>query len=184
MDNLTNIASQIILSAQNTDNVQSSDQDHQQPAHQPVTPNQNPESSSSRQQNQRFPKPMVTDEVRRRFIQHTIASPNLSIRSAALIFGLPASTAYGILRRYEESGSIAPNKKGGVTSQKITPEAYCLLEWIVDTTADLTLGAIRNHLYVQLSIHVSQKQYLKHLPNWDIHSNFFVFCQLQETHQK
>jgi hypothetical protein len=80
------------------------------------------------QNRQQTPKPMISQEIRTCFIQHVLLRPNQSILSAAVTFGLAKSTAYDIMRRYEETGSMTPKKKGGITTMKMRPEIVQELE--------------------------------------------------------
>jgi transposase len=97
------------------------------------------------------------DDTRARFISHILASPGKSVNSAAVIFGIPKSTAHDILRRYEETGQAAQTKRGGARSTKLTHQAIqALLDW-VDNEADITLRTAKERLLSGFGISVSLK---------------------------
>lgn len=91
------------------------------------------------------------------------AGSNLSILATAKTFGIPASTAYSLLRRYEDTGSIAPQPRGGARAKKLTPIALTsLAEWI-EGRPDLTLGQLSMKLATVHSITISPKAISKAL---------------------
>ena len=102
-------------------------------------------------------RPMIPSEVRTRFIAHAFATPNVSLRSIARTFGIADSTAYDMMKRFEETGDMSAKKKGGQSLKKMTPEALQSLERWIDENADLTLRALGDMLREQLGVIVSKK---------------------------
>lgn len=86
-----------------------------------------------------------------------MSSPQISVRSAARIFGIKPSTAHAIVRRFELTGSMTPAKRGGSREKKLTPAAtQVILDW-VDNRPDMTLQAISTKLQHELQIYLSKK---------------------------
>jgi hypothetical protein len=67
------------------------------------------------------------------------------------------------MRRYEETGSMTPKKKGGITTMKMRPEIVQELERVININADLTLKAMKSHLQETLGVSVAQKTISKTL---------------------
>ena len=158
-----NIADEIVHSSGTDGNHQSTSQSTQQTEQSQEAPHQDVGAQSNALRQRRIPRPVVPQDIRTRFIQYTLATTNQSVRSAALTFGIPSSTAYDILRRYEESGSMAPKKKGGAMSVKMVPDAYSELERLVESAADMTLRAMKEHLAEKIGVWVTEKTVSKAL---------------------
>lgn len=90
-------------------------------------------------------------------MQHVLASPTVSISTAAHSFGIPKSTAHGIIQRYANTNQVAYKKRGGSRNKKLTNEGYqMLLDW-VDNGPDSTLKTLKERLQITLGIDVSIK---------------------------
>jgi transposase len=88
---------------------------------------------------------------------HIKASPAQSIRAIAQIFGIKYSTAYAMVRRFEDTGSTDSMKRGGARNLKMTPAARnAVLDW-VDNQPDLTLQTIATRLQQEHNITISLK---------------------------
>jgi transposase len=125
-----------------------------------TTIEQRPRENAQRQTRHR---PMIPTEVRTRFIAYVLATPNASLRSISKTFGIADSTAYDIMRRFEETGDMSAKKKHGQSPLKMTPEALQSLERWIDENADLTLRALGDMLREQLGVIVSKKTISKAL---------------------
>ena len=125
--------------------------------------------------------PMIPQVVRTRFLQYVLSTPNKSIRSAALTFGLKTLTAHAIVGRYEESGEMTPRTKGGPTNKKMTKEAYNALERWVDEDAGLTLRCIKMRRFEQLNIAITEKTVSVSLSKVGFTLKSCAHCRFQET---
>ena len=68
-----------------------------------------------------------------------------SARSAALRFGVSASSAIKLVRRWRETGSYAPGQVGGQKKRKLAGhEAW--LRAVMTTEPDITLSELRDRL--------------------------------------
>jgi transposase len=123
--------------------------------HQSSSTSQSNQSSSC--DNRRVNSPSISQDTKERFVQFVQSNPGDSILSAAKVFGLAASTAYAILRRYETNGTTASKPRGGARICKMTPPAVeSLSEWL-ELQPDLTLGQLSEKLVNSHSIAVSKQ---------------------------
>ena len=68
-----------------------------------------------------------------------------SRREASRRFGVSASCAVKLVRRWRETGSVTPGKTGGSKGFKLDPHRQWLLE-LVRTAPDITLGEVQARL--------------------------------------
>lgn len=67
-------------------------------------------------------------------------------------FRMPKSTVQNILRRYQQSGTVAPKGHGGGRPPSFTPEALRRLEADVEHHPDATLEELRTRSGVNVSL--------------------------------
>lgn len=108
-------------------------------------------------QRQTSSRPIIPQELRSRFLQYVQSTPGISIRSIASIFGLKFSTAYAIVRHFEDTGEMGTKKKGGSRHVKMTAAAKEAIEQWIDDDAALTLRQMKARLSEQFGISVSEK---------------------------
>ncbi len=77
-----------------------------------------------------------------------------SRRAAARMFGVSASCAVKLLRRWRETGSVKPGKTGGSKAPKLEPHGAWLLA-LIQEAPDLTLQEIQARLRTQCDAAVS-----------------------------
>ncbi len=82
----------------------------------------------------------------RQKIVDTYAAGNISQRQLAERFQVALSFIENLLKRYRETGSIAPKQRTQQTPTKLNAEQLLVLEQLVEATNDATLDELREQL--------------------------------------
>ena len=80
--------------------------------------------------------------------------PGGSCSSTAAIFGTSPSFVINLMRRYRQTGELAPRPCGGVRHRKLTAFQNELINW-VEAQPDLTLGKIADRLRERYQLRAS-----------------------------
>jgi transposase len=99
----------------------------------------------------------ISQDLCNRFVARVQSNPSVSIADTARAFSLATSTAYGIPRRFEITGSTELLKRGGAKNHKMTQSAYEALDAWVDERPDLTLAQLSAKLFETFHISVSNQ---------------------------
>jgi transposase len=105
----------------------------------------------------------ISSDLQDRIIQYLHSNTNVSIAAAARTFGVAASTANGIMRRFEARGTTTLLPKGGSRRIKMTHEATLSLSSWLDERPDITLCTLKEKLRTEQGIVVSVKTIATHL---------------------
>jgi transposase len=113
----------------------------------------------------------------RQKIINTYNSESISQRQLARRFGVALSFIQSLLKRYRETGSIAPKVRTEQTPTKLNEQQLAVLRHLVEIHSDATLAELRNMLAAETGVLVSRSTIDRMLDKFDLTSKKNLPCQ-------
>jgi transposase len=130
----------------------------------------------------------------RQLIVNVVEAGEHSLREVAELFAVDLSTIARLLRRYRNTGSVAPKPHGGGRSRKVDGKAAARLLELVQQQPDATLVELRDRLGLPCSVmtifrtlkrhRISRKKKTRHAEERDtprVQKQRETFCQKMAT---